>query len=323
MYDLITPLGEFDVGITLSNFEDRDRISLGEHFSLTSSEKKKPSARLNIHLVEKEKNSLTKKWQVFLQEYLQKNMSNLFIGAYSKELPAFIDYITYFVHNPYCLNLLASLKKEDESDFNLLPAKNHLFIGDYRAKKADIFISGPENNGIEDLSRYLREMLPRLLALTGFFLYQKKEVILLHAAGIRIADSGFIFPAPSGDGKSTLASLSPQGSVLSDEHMFVEKKENGYYLFGIPTDGFKRNNFRRTKLIKIFDLIKDENTYLEDISVASFAVEIILSHLPYTCYLNKRSFARKVKAVNDLLTTVPVQGLHFRKDREFIRYLSN
>ena len=101
------------------------------------------------------------------------------------------------------------------------------------------------------------------------------------------------------------------------------KKDGGYFLFGIPTDGFERNNFESTRLIKIFDLIKDKKTCVEDISLPSFAVEVILAHLPYACYLNKRLFSKKVKAVNDLLNTVPVQGLRFRKDREFIRYLSN
>ena len=323
MYDLITPLGEFNLGTTLRNFKDSDRISLREHSALTSRQNQKAYASLNIHLVKREKNSLTKEWQVFLQGYLQKNMDCLFNSAYSKELPAFVEYISYFIHAPHCLELLGRLKEKDERNFNLLPAKNHMFIGDYRAKKADIFISIPENNGIQDSDRYLSVIVPRLLALTGFFLYQNKGVILLHAAGIRLADSGFLFPAASGDGKTTIASLSPQGSVLSDEHMFVGKKDGGYYLFGIPTDGFERNNFESTRLTKIFDLIKDKKTCVEDISLPSFAVEVILAHLPYACYLNKRLFSRKVKAVNDLLNTVPVQGLRFRKDRKFIRYLSN
>ena len=323
MYDLITPLGEFNLGTTLRNFKDSDRIPLREHPTLTSRQNQKATASLNIHLVKRKKNSLTKEWHVFLQGYLQKGMECLFNGAYIKELPAFVEYISYFINNPYCSELLDSLKKRDERDFNLLPAKNHVFIGDYRAKKADIFISSPVNTRSKELSRYLREILPRLLALTGFFLYQKKEVILLHAAGIKIADRGFLFPAPSGDGKTTIASLSPQGSVLSDEHMFVEKKENDYYTFGIPADGFKRNNFGSTRLFKIFDLIKDKKTYVEDISIPSFAVEMILTHLPYACYLNKRQFLKKVKVVNDLLNTVPVQGLHFKKDRKFIRYLSS
>ncbi len=323
MYDLIIPIGEFDVGTNLNDFEDRDRTSLRENYSLTSRQKGKPNARLNIHLVERQKNSLTKELQVFLQAYLQKNMECIFYGSYNKELPAYIKYISYFIHNPICSELLARLKKRDERDFNLMLARNHVFLGDYRSKKADIFISAPENDKIKDLSRYLRELLPRLLALTGFFLYQKKEVLLLHAAGISIAGRGFLFPAPSGDGKTTIASLSPQGSVLSDEHVFVEKKEIDYNLFGIPTGGFKTNDFRKTKLFKIFDLIKDEDTYLEDIPIPSFAVEIILAHLPYACYLNKKLFSKKVKMVNDLLNTVPVQGLHFRKDRGFIKYLSN
>jgi hypothetical protein len=323
MCDLLTHLGEYKVGTTLRNFRDRDRTFLREHYSSTSSQITKPNARLNIHFVRRKKNSLTKEWHLFLQGYLKKNMECLFNGAYIKELPAFVEYISYFIHDPHCLELVARLKKKDERGFNLLPAQNHLFIGDYRAKKVDIFISDPEDTRSKDISHYLREILPRLLSLTGFFLYQKKDVILLHAAGVRIANKGFLFPAASGDGKTTIASLSPQGSVLSDEHMFVEKKDRGYNLFGIPTNGFKKKNFGNTRLVKVFDLIKDKKTYVEDISIPSFAVEVISAHLRYACYLNRRMFSKKVKLVNDLLNTVPVQGLHFKKDKKFIRYLNN
>jgi hypothetical protein len=58
---------------------------------------------------------------------------------------------------------------------------------------------------------------------------------LIHGCGLRHAEVGFVFPGPSGAGKTTLARKAPDADdVLSDELCVVRRGEDGWRVYGTP-----------------------------------------------------------------------------------------
>lgn len=58
--------------------------------------------------------------------------------------------------------------------------------------------------------------------------------LLLHAASVVSGGEGYVFPAVSGGGKSTLVSLSAEKEALTDELSPLRREADGYWLFGSP-----------------------------------------------------------------------------------------
>jgi hypothetical protein len=59
--------------------------------------------------------------------------------------------------------------------------------------------------------------------------------VMIHGCGFRHDEFGFVFPGPSGAGKTTLARKAPDpDDVLSDELCVVRKMDDGWRVFGTP-----------------------------------------------------------------------------------------
>jgi hypothetical protein len=59
--------------------------------------------------------------------------------------------------------------------------------------------------------------------------------MLVHGCGLRHAEVGFVFPGPSGAGKTTLARKAPDADdVLSDEICIVRRADDGWRVYGTP-----------------------------------------------------------------------------------------
>ena len=95
-----------------------------------------------------------------------------------------------------------------------------------------------------------------LLPLDGF---------LLHAASVTRNGKAYIFVGRSGAGKSTVASLSPRGSVLTDEISLIRRTNGQWHAFGTPFWGeFKADGSNTSAPIAgIFRLIQARENRIE------------------------------------------------------------
>jgi hypothetical protein len=68
--------------------------------------------------------------------------------------------------------------------------------------------------------------------------------LIVHAAGMVLADEAIVFPGISGAGKSTLARLSADAShrvqLLSDDRIIVRRVDDGFVAYGTPWPGDAR-----------------------------------------------------------------------------------
>lgn len=168
---------------------------------------------------------------------------------------------------------------------------------------------------MEDIEYFLR-VLYALLAYS-------EGGLLLHAAGVVSGGRAYLFIGRSGDGKSTIASLSVGKAVLNDDLVLVRPEGNGWSTWGTPFwnagTGDRPGQTAGGPLAGIYSLVKDTRVFLAPLSPAAAVAELV-SNCPV---VNGDAWRLSglLERCRALASAVVVQGLHFRKDTEFWRLL--
>ena len=172
--------------------------------------------------------------------------------------------------------------------------------------------SGAEFHGVRH--EYALDSLIRIL-LTMVLLPQRG--FLLHAATVVREGRAYVFTGRSGAGKSTVASLSPAGTVLTDEISLLRFSEGCWQAYGTPFWGEFRaaGQNEHYPIAGIYTLVQSAEDRVESLTKK----EIIRALLPCVLF-----FTPSVEANQDMLrlmlqfvTQVPCYRLHFRRDYGF------
>jgi hypothetical protein len=147
------------------------------------------------------------------------------------------------------------------------------------------------------------------LARGGFF---------IHGASIVRGGKAYIFFGKSASGKSTLAAMNTEGTVISDDLTLVLPGPAGLMVVGTPfrgtyTAGEKvRGTF---PLAGLFRLVQDESTWAERPKQVQAIAEVV-ANLPFA---NDAFHLRPdaLIAVEKAVSRVPIHFLHFTKDPAF------
>ncbi|GAG18796.1 unnamed protein product, partial [marine sediment metagenome] len=167
-----------------------------------------------------------------------------------------------------------------------------------------------------------------LVALSAFLRGVSAKIVfaesglILHAAGIARADKAYIFFGPSESGKTTVAGISGEDSVLSDELVAVRYREGSFRAYGLPDwDEEKEKGLGMGEDFEIkglFKLVKDKEVYLKRLSSAQSVAEIIN---PPRAGEKDFSLEKFVDVCYDLVKAVPCYELHFLPDDSFWRII--
>lgn len=179
-----------------------------------------------------------------------------------------------------------------------------------RSKGAE-FLGVRHEYALDSLLRILLTMV--LLPQRGF---------LLHGATVVRDGRAYIFFGRSGAGKSTVASLSPQGSVLTDEISLLRYSGGCWQAHGTPFWGeFRAAGQNRLVPVAGLYLLKQANEERVETLDARQALRALLP-----CVL---FFANEKPAHETLLRTLlglveqkPCHRLHFRRNAEFWRVVA-
>jgi hypothetical protein len=140
---------------------------------------------------------------------------------------------------------------------------------------------------------------------------------LLHAATITRQGRAYLFGGRSGVGKSTVASLSPPGSVLTDEISLLRRDGHDWFAHGTPFWGeFRADGAnRQVPLAGIFSLVQANVNQVERLSPKA-AVRALLPNVLF--------FSTAPRETSDLLTLlaqaaeqVRCYRLYFRNEPSF------
>ena len=159
------------------------------------------------------------------------------------------------------------------------------------------------------LDSVLRVLLTRLLLPTPGF--------LLHAATVVQDGKAYVFMGRSGAGKSTVASLSPPGSVLTDEISLLRRIEGTWYAHGTPFWGEFRaaGQNRRVPLERVYALAQAVSNRTEGLAARPALAGLLGNTLFFSAGRQERELL--LRAQMSLIESVPVQRLEFRSDETF------
>jgi len=161
----------------------------------------------------------------------------------------------------------------------------------------------PENP-LYPLGTFLRNMFTLLVCL-------QDEGVVLHAVGVLHGDQVYIFIGPSKAGKTTVAKLSPDKVVLSDDMVMVKRFQGQFMVFPTPCWGDMQTGMRQNRpygINSMFKIIKDKSVYLERLSRAHALADIFtVPHIPAE-FIPKQ---KMLTTFSELISSVPYYGLHF------------
>ncbi len=141
---------------------------------------------------------------------------------------------------------------------------------------------------------------------------------LIHGASIVRNGRAYIFYGRSASGKSTLASMSTEGEVISDDLSLVLPSPKGMVVVGAPFRGTWRGGapVKGTfPLVGMFLLAQDTRTWVEEPSKMHAAAEYI-ANLPF---VNDafHAYPDLMERLERAAAAIPVKVLHFRPDPDF------
>jgi hypothetical protein len=162
---------------------------------------------------------------------------------------------------------------------------------------------------IYTLDSFLRVTLSVLLVERGGF--------LLHAATIERGGRAFVFTGKSGAGKSTIASMAPPGSVLTDEISLLRFSGGVLYAWGTPFWGeFQAGDRTCSRPVAgIYAIQQAAEDRAEPLSPKE-AMRVLLPNVLFFSP-HKQDRQRLLVTAGRAVARVPVQRLHFRRDPAF------
>ena len=144
-----------------------------------------------------------------------------------------------------------------------------------------------------------------------------QDGFLLHAASVIHNGKACVFVGRSGAGKSTVASLSPKGSVLTDEISLIKRVNGEWHAFGTPFWGeFRADGINRSApLAGIFRLIQSPDNYLQPVRSS----ELLKSLLPCVLFFSSQTsdHQRLLQILAAACAEIRGYNLQFQKNRSF------
>lgn len=175
--------------------------------------------------------------------------------------------------------------------------------------------SGTVCRALNRFDAFLRILYSFWLVRTGGF--------LLHAAGVSDGKGAYVFFGVSGSGKTSVARLSADRSILSDELVAIRKQNSSYQIHATPFWGefAKGGENCSARLKKIFLLKKDNDNYVTELG----RPEALAALLPCVLFFGENTGLADnlFDACCEMIESIPFFELHFLPDGSFWRCLTS
>jgi len=244
----------------------------------------------------------------------EQNLAETFLKEFSKKYALFLSDREPQIH------LDVQLSDDIPKEFypwpkitfkgNLITIKDDCLSGTLDWSKKTGKVNLNPVNPLYPLGIFLRNLYIYLLVL-------EDKGVALHAVGILKDEEVYVFIGPSGAGKSTVAGLSYEKIVLSDDLLLIKKVDGKFKVWPTPNWDDKQMGLPQNKpypINSIYKLIQDKQVYLEKFSHALALADIFtLLHVP----IEQISFDGLLATFAELTNSVSYYGLHFLPEPSF------
>jgi hypothetical protein len=194
----------------------------------------------------------------------------------------------------------------------VLLSHNLAALREPKGKAGQLKLSRPndQKDALRGIECYLRWVVADLALQQGGF--------VLHSSGLARNGKAHVFFGPSGAGKSTVASLSPDCTLLSDDLVLITKRDGKWMAATTPFWGTLPQECKDAGLYPLaglYRLTKSEEVRLAQASPA-VAAGMVLACCPFVANPALRR-EKLVPLVDDCTRRVPTRSLLFRKDSTF------
>jgi hypothetical protein len=188
------------------------------------------------------------------------------------------------------------------------------FTYEFEAHQAALRAFSGESQFVGANNPYTLDCLLRIL-LTWMLL--PRTGFLLHAATVVHDGRAYIFTGRSGAGKSTVAALSPAGSVWTDEISLLRREQGEWRAYGTPFWGEFRaaGSNSSAPVAGIFGLSQAPENHVEALA----PVGLLRNILPNVLFFSREVAAtqRLLEILGQAVKEIPGYNLAFRKDKTF------
>lgn len=199
------------------------------------------------------------------------------------------------------------------------------FSGEEVIIKADEFFGrmdlSKRKGEVDLLPPYAKGSLANFLRNIYNILITREGGLILHACGIVKDTKAYIFFGPSQSGKSTVAQLSKDYTILSDDLIVIKKINGSCKVFGTPYwDRLKEDQGKKGifGIAGLFKLVKDNKTYLKRLSYAQGMAEALtLPGIPK----EHQPIDKLLSISSQLVKEAPCYELHFLPNKSFWKHI--
>jgi len=147
--------------------------------------------------------------------------------------------------------------------------------------------------------------LYRALYIFSQYVHLKNKSFLIHGAGLKEKNQGYIFAGHSGSGKTTIAQKTPKENLLNDEAVAIKRVKNYYYAKSTPF-GTYYSNFQKLIKVKAIILLRPSNkTSIWGINYPN-SISQIQTHIPFLYNFKNTLRKRTFFLLSELCKNVPV-----------------
>ncbi len=202
--------------------------------------------------------------------------------------------------------------------FGPIPYKAAVFDRDFRS--GTVFLHRPYFDVAKPINP-LQYPLDELLVLS---LLSRCGDVAVHACGVVDADgNGYLFPGPSGAGKTTMARLwqrMPGAVVLNDERIIVRYWGGRFWMYGTPWHGEAEFAVAaRAPLARVFFLHHDSGKTVR--SVSGMEAALLLFSCIFPAFHDRQSLELTMQTLDRIVSAVPIAELGVVPDAEMVPYI--
>ena len=145
--------------------------------------------------------------------------------------------------------------------------------------------------------------------------------ILLHAAGLKYKNRGYIFTGVSGIGKTTISNIWLQagGKLINDDRLVLMKNSQGFSMYNSPMA--YRQEARECNISSLFILRQSRENKAQKLSRGAALARVMALCIQHN---HERMLVDSlVNNVNQLVETIPVYELGFKPDESVVKYIED